>query len=144
VNAYAQLDLPRLWGDGSHAAADGSQVDTWSDNLLAESHIRYGGYGGIAYRHIADNYIALFTHFIPCGVWEAVYIIEGLLRNTSDIQPEVVHADTQGQSLPVFGVAHLLGFELLPRIRNWKDLVLYRPNRTARYQHSTTCSAETR
>ena len=135
VNAYAQLDLPRLWGDGSHAAADGSQVDTWSDNLLAESHIRYGGYGGIAYRHIADNYIALFTHFIPCGVWEAVYIIEGLLRNTSDIQPEVVHADTQGQSLPVFGVAHLLGFELLPRIRNWKGLVLYRPDKTVRYQH---------
>ncbi|MGH7732167.1 MAG: Tn3 family transposase, partial [Gemmatimonadales bacterium] len=40
--------------------------------------------GGIAYHHIADTYIALFTHFIPCGVWEAVYIIEGLLKNTSE------------------------------------------------------------
>ncbi len=36
-------------------AADGTQVDTLIDNLLAESHIRYGGYGGIAYHHIADN-----------------------------------------------------------------------------------------
>jgi len=96
VNAYAQLDLPRLWGDGSHAAADGSQIDTWADNLLAETHIRYGGVGGLAYRHIADNYIALFTHFIPCGVWEAIYIIEGLLRNQSDLQPTSIHADTQG------------------------------------------------
>ena len=93
--------------------ADGSQIDTWEENLLAESHIRYGGYGGIAYRHIADNYIALFSHFIPCGVWEAVYIIEGLLQNQSDIQPDIIHADTQGQSLPVFGLAALMGFDLL-------------------------------
>ena len=60
-------------------------------------------------RHVADSYIALFSHFIPCGVWEAVYIIEGLLRNESDIQPDTIHADTQGQSLPVFGLAALLG-----------------------------------
>jgi len=37
--------------------------------------------------HVADSYIALFSHFIPCGVWEAIYILEGLLKNTSDIQP---------------------------------------------------------
>ena len=91
----------------------------YEQNLLAEYHIRYGGYGGIGYYHVSDNYIARFSHFIPCGVWEAVYIIEGLLRNDSDIQPDTIHADTQGQSLPVFGVAALLGFELLPRIRNW-------------------------
>jgi TnpA family transposase len=46
-----------------------------------------------------------------------------------------VHADTQGQSFPVFALAHLFGFELMPRIRNWKDLNFYRPAATARYQH---------
>ena len=35
INAFARLDLPALWGDGSRAAADGTQLDTWSDNLLA-------------------------------------------------------------------------------------------------------------
>lgn len=135
INAYMALDLPKLWGDGTRAAADGSQIDTWSDNLLAESHIRYGGYGGIAYRHIADNYIALFSRFIPCGVWEAIYIIDGLLNNASEVQPEAIHADTQGQSLPVFGLAHLCGFDLLPRIRNWHDLVFYRVDKTKVYQH---------
>jgi len=68
-------------------------------------------------------------------VWEAIYIIEGLLRNQSDLQPTSIHADTQGQSLPVFGLAPLLGFELLPRIRNWKDLILYRPNKAVSYRH---------
>ncbi len=29
----------------------------------------------------------------------------------------------------------MLGIELLPRIRNWKDLIFYRPYTTARYQH---------
>jgi len=110
-------------------------MDTLIDNLLAESHIRYGGYGGIAYHHVADNYIALFSHFIPCGVWEAVYIVEGLLQNLSEAHPETIHADTQGQSYPVHALAHLLGFELLPRIRNWKDLNFYRPAAGARYVH---------
>ncbi|MEV0704598.1 Tn3 family transposase, partial [Saccharopolyspora sp. NPDC050389] len=75
------------------------------------------------------------AHFITCGVWEAVYIIEGLLRNDSDIQPDTIHADTQGQSLPVFGLAALLGFDLLPRIRNWADLNFYRPSVDTRFEH---------
>ncbi|HEY8741622.1 MAG TPA: Tn3 family transposase, partial [Chloroflexota bacterium] len=104
INGFARLDLPKAWGDGSAVAADGTQVDTFIDNLLAEIHIRYGGHGGIAYHHVADTYIALFSHFIPCGVWEAVYIIEGLLQNKSDVQPDTIHADTQGQSFPVFGL----------------------------------------
>lgn len=135
INAFARLDVAGMWGDGHVVAVDGSQIETWENNILAESHIRYGGYGGLALRHISDSYIALFTHFVPCGVWEAVYIIEGLLRNESDIQPDTIHADTQGQSLPVFGLAALLGFDLLPRIRNWADLNFYRPTSTATYQH---------
>ncbi len=135
VNAYMTLDLPKIWGDGSTAVADGSQIDTWENNLLAESHIRYGGYGGIAYRHIADNYIALFSRFIPCGAWEAIYIIEGLLNNTSDVRPDKIHADTQGQSLPVYALAHLCGFELLPRVRNWKDMDFFRSSKTVVYSH---------
>ena len=71
-------------------------------------------------------------------VWEAVYILDGLLANTSDIQPDTVHADTQGQSLPVYGLATLLGFELLPRIRNWHDLIFYRPDTASRYRHIDT------
>jgi TnpA family transposase len=85
---------------------------------------------------VSDTYIALFSHFIPCGVWEAVHILDGLLKNTSDIQPDTLHADTQGQNAPVFGLAHLLGIQLMPRIRNWKELTLYRPDHTSRYAHT--------
>jgi len=51
------------------------------------------------------------------------------LKNTSDIQPDTLHADTQGQATPVFALAYLLGIKLMPRIRNWKELVFYRPSR---------------
>jgi hypothetical protein len=84
---------------------------------------------------VRETYIAPFSHFIPCGVWEAVYILDGLLKNKSDIQPDVLHADTQGQSEPVFALAHLLGIELMPRIRNWKNIDLCRADRKSRYEH---------
>jgi len=135
INAYSSFSLPRVWGAGTAAAADGTKYDLYDQNLLAEYHIRYGGWGGIAYHHVADTYVALFSHFIPCGTWEAIYIIEGLLKNISEIQPETVHADTQGQSTPVFALSYLLGIQLMPRIRNWKDLIFYRPDKTTRYQH---------
>ena len=135
INQYARFDLPRFWGTGKAAAADGTQFDLYSNNLLAEQHVRYGGYGGIAYHHISDSYVALFSHFINVGVWEAVYIFDGLLQNTSDIQPDTLHADTHGQSEPVFGLSHLLGIQLMPRIRNWKKLTFYRADQDDTYEH---------
>ena len=135
INAYNGLKLPRCWGSGKTAAADGSKFEVYENNLLSEYHIRYGGYGGIGYYHVSDTYIALFTHFIPCGVYEAVYILDGLLKNTSDIQPDTLHADTHGQSGPVFGLAMLLGIELMPRIRDWKSRTFFRPSQDAVYEY---------
>jgi TnpA family transposase len=122
INAYNLFAIPSLGGSGKSASADGTQWDLYEQNLLSEYHIRYGGYGGIGYYHVADSYITLFSHFISCFVWEAVYILDGLLKNQGDIQPDTLHADTQGQRTPVFALAHLLGIQLMPRIRNWKDL----------------------
>ncbi len=127
INLYAKFELPRQWGTGESASADGTHVETYEDNLLAERHIRYGKTGGIAYRHIADNYIALFSRFIACGTYEATYILDALFQNLSDLHPRRIHADTHGQSAAVFGLAYLLGIELMPRIRRWRKLKLYRP-----------------
>jgi len=135
INAYNRLELPKCWGTGKRAAADGSKFQLYENNLMSEYHIRYGGYGGIAYHHVSDTYIALFTHFINCGVWEAVYILDGLLKNTSDIQPDTLHADTQGQSTTVFGLSYLLGIKLMPRIRNWQDCKFFRPSLDSVYEY---------
>jgi TnpA family transposase len=58
-----------------------------------------------------------------------------LLKNKSEIQPDTIHADTQGQSAPVFALSYLLGIKLMPRIRNWQDLKFFRPSGSVQYEH---------
>ncbi len=135
IAEFVRFELPQFWGSGNVAIADGTHIALRENNLLGERHIRYGEYGGIAYHHISDMYIALFSHFIACGVWEAVYILDGLLKNTSALQPNTVHADTHGQSEPVFGLAKLLGIKLFPRMRTWNDVIFYRVDKQTTYKH---------
>ena len=135
VDEYIRFRLPSYWGKTNVAVADGTHYPLYDNNLFGEHHIRYGAYGGIAYHHISDTYVALFSHFIACGVWEAVYILDGLLKNKSALQPDTVHSDTQGQSEVVFGLAHLLGIKLMPRMRNWNKVTMYRPDKRVRYKH---------
>jgi len=142
INAYQRFALPQRWGTGKSASGDGTKWDLYEHNLLAEYHLRYGGYGGIGYYHVSDTYIALFAHFIPCGVWEAVYLLDGLLKNRSHIHPDTLHGDTQAQSTPVFGLAALLGITLMPRIRNGQQLNFYRPDPNLSFTHSDALFSE--
>lgn len=135
INAYRDFPLQRLWGLGKSASADGTKWDLYPQNLMSEYHIRYGGYGGIGYYLIADSYIALFSRFTTCGSWEGHYILDFVTENESDVQPDTVHSDTQGQSAPIFGLAQLLGIQLMPRIRNWKDLHFFKPSADCQYEH---------
>lgn len=135
VNLFNRFDLPHFWGTGKRVSADGTPIEIFTNNVVAQPHIRYGIYGGIAFHYISDMYIALFSEFITCGVWEGIYFLDLLFKNKSDVQPDAYHADTQGQSTVIFALAYLLGIELMPRIRNWKDLTLFRPHQGATYQH---------
>jgi TnpA family transposase len=135
VNGYNEFPLPKIWGLGKHASADGTKWDLYTQNLASEYHIRYGGYGGIGYYLVSDIYIALFSRFTTCGSWEGHHILDFLVENESDVKPGTIHADTQGQSAAIFGLAHLLGIRLQPRIRNWKGLHFFRPSADARYEH---------
>ncbi|WP_434548054.1 Tn3 family transposase [Pseudomonas aeruginosa] len=92
---------------------------------------------------MANNYIAVFQHFIPPGIWEAIYVIEGLLKVDLSVEPDTVYSDTQGQSATVFAFTHLLGINLMPRIRNWRDLVMCRPDRGVSYKRINQCSSPT-
>ena len=135
INAYNKLEIPNYWGSGKHVSADGTKWTMYDQNLMSEYHIRYGGYGGIGYYHVSDKYIALFSHFIPCGVYEGLYLLDGLLANEPDIQPDTVHGDTHAQSFAIFALSYLLGIKLMPRIRGIKDLALSRPHRSAKYEN---------
>ncbi|MBA8666547.1 Tn3 family transposase [Holosporaceae bacterium 'Namur'] len=72
---------------------------------------------------------ALFSNFIPCGVHEAIYIFNDLIANESKIQPKKIHGDTGAQSEVVFGFSVLLAIQVMPRIRNFKHLWYYKPDK---------------
>jgi TnpA family transposase len=126
VNGYNRFLLPTYWGTGETASADGTRWDVYENNLVSEFHVRYGSYGGIGYYHVSDKYIALFSRFIPCGVYEAAFILDPFFPNKSAIKPHTVYGDTHAQSLTVFGLAFLLGIQLMPRIARWKYLKIYK------------------
>jgi TnpA family transposase len=135
VDAYAGIALNRHWGTGKSASADGTKWDIHPQSLMTEYHVRYGGYGGIGFYLVSDTYIALFSRFSACGAYEGHSILDFVSQNRSLLQPDKVHCDTHGQNAPIFGLAHLLGIDLMPRIRNWKDLHLFRADPGTRYEH---------
>jgi TnpA family transposase len=75
------------------------------------------------------------SRFTTCGSWEGHYILDFLKENESAIQPNTIHADTQGQSTAIVGLAYLLGIQLMPRIRDWKDQRFFRASPGEKYKH---------
>src|ERR1700756_1493804 len=55
-------------------------------------------------------------------------MIEGLLRHCTDAQIESNYVDTHGASVVGFAFTELLGFRLLPRLKNIGAIRLYRPD----------------
>lgn len=117
INAYNKFELPGYWGTGKHASADGT-VEPLTRAKPIRHHIRYGGYGGIGYHRNAPTSSSRcsVTSFLV-ELSRGIHILDGLMSNESDIRPDTIHGDTQAQSYPVFALAHLLGIQLMPRIR---------------------------
>ena len=122
-----------LWGSGQAAIADGTHI-ALGDNLLGAHHVRYGRFGGIAYHHISDTYIALFSHFIACGVWEAVYILDGLLKTCLPCVRHVVCRYPWAGRTGLW-LSRPLGITLMPRMRTWNDVTFYRVDRATTYTY---------
>lgn len=135
TNIYSQMDLPKEWGDGSHASADGTHRPTYNSNILSEFHVRYRQKGAIGYYMVSDQYIALFSQFIACGAHESWYILDRISKNELAIKPSILHGDTHAQNYVVFGLAHLLGIKLMPRIRGIKNLKFYKPSSKTEYKN---------
>ncbi|KVD73553.1 hypothetical protein WI89_11675 [Burkholderia ubonensis] len=136
LTSYACSSTCRsICGDGKTVASDGTQYDFYGNSLLAGYRFRYEKMGAVAYRHVTDNYIAVVQHFTPPGVWEAIYVIDGLLKAGLSVKADTAHANTQGQSAAVFAFTYLLGINLMLGIWNWKDLILHQPNSKTKFKH---------
>lgn len=60
-------------------------------------------------------------------------MIDGLLRHCTDAEIEASYVDTYGASVVGLAFIELLGFRLLPRLKNIGSIRLYRPGDTEAY-----------
>jgi TnpA family transposase len=135
VNTHHQLPLSAVWGDGTVSSSDGQRFGLQGSSLLGSLYPRYFGYYDRAltvYTHVADQHSVFHTQVIACSVREAVYVLEGLLNNDTVLRPQEHFVDTHGYTDQLFGLCHLLGYSLMPRLTVNKQQ-LYKLNRTTSY-----------
>ena len=131
VNATLEARDPAWWGTGTACASDSKKFGSWESNLMTEWHNRYGGPGVMIYWHVERKSLCIYSQLKACSSSEVAAMIEGLLRHCTDAPVEANYVDTHGASVVGFAFTELLGFRLLPRLKNIGAIRLYRPdNRT--------------
>src|SRR6516162_7763873 len=89
------------------------------------------------YWHVEKKSTCIYSRLKSCSSSEVAAMIEGLLRHCTDAEIEKNYVDTHGQSEVAFAFCHLLGFRLLPRLKNISSQKLYRPDagNPSEYEH---------
>ncbi|WP_228566901.1 Tn3 family transposase [Nocardia sp. SYP-A9097] len=133
VNATFAVRDPQWWGTGTSCASDSKKFGSWESNLMTQYHQRYGGYGVMIYWHVERRNVCIYSQLKSCSSSEVAAMIEGLLRHCTDAEIDTNYVDTHGASVVGFAFTELLGFKLLPRMKNIGSIRLYRPDDTAVY-----------
>ncbi|MEV6860386.1 Tn3 family transposase [Streptosporangium subroseum] len=118
VNATLKMRDPLWWGNGTACASDSKKFGSWSSNLMTEYHVRYGGHGVMIYWHVDQKSVCVYSQLRSCNASEVAAMMEGVLRHCTDATIDRQYTDTHGQSLVGFAFSYLLGFRLLPRMKN--------------------------
>lgn len=128
ANAIFQVRLPEIWGEGTTTcASDSKKFGAWEQNLMTEWHVRYGGRGIMIYWHVEKKSTCIYSQLKTCSSSEVAAMIEGVLRHDTEMTVKKNFVDSHGQSEVAFAFSHLLGFELMPRLKGIHRQKLYRP-----------------
>lgn len=133
VNFHAALPISQAWGDGTRSSSDGQRFAISADSILSSYYPRYFGYYEQAvnvYTHTSDLHSVYATRVISCGPREALFVLDGILENDTILEPTEHATDSHGATLALFGMCHLLGLRLHPRIARLKHVTLFRPDRS--------------
>jgi Transposase and inactivated derivatives, TnpA family len=68
-----------------------------------------------------------YSQLKSCSSSEVAAMIEGLLRHCTEMEVEKNYVDSHGQSEVAFAFCHLLGYQLMPRLKAIHSQKLYRP-----------------
>jgi TnpA family transposase len=133
VNDTLARREPGWWGTGTACASDSKKFGSWESNLMTEWHNRYGGAGVMVYWHVERKSVCVYSQLRSCSSSEVAAMMEGLLHHGTAADLEANYVDTHGASIVGFAFCHLLGYRLLPRLKNIGAARLYRPAEGATY-----------
>jgi len=94
---------------------------------MTEWHIRYGGRGVMISWHVERRAACIYSQLKRCSSSEVAAMIEGVLRHCTDLEVQQNYVDSHGQSEVAFAFCHLLGFDLMPRLKGIAAQKLNRP-----------------
>lgn len=96
------------------------------------------------YWHIEKGSMAIHSQLLNRTASEVAAAIEGMMRHATTMQAEGNYVDSHGQSEIGFGLTRLLGYDLLPRIKQINKVKLYRPGREDEDSYERLADAMTR
>jgi TnpA family transposase len=123
VNYHHQQWLTTLWGGGTLSSSDGQRFPVSGKIRNAKAQIKYFGYGkGVTfYTHTSDQYSQFGSKVIASTERDALYVLDELLNNETELTILEHTTDTSGYTDLVFGLFDLLGMQFSPRLRDIKD-----------------------
>jgi TnpA family transposase len=128
TNGTLRARNPAVWGDGTTAcASDSKHFGAWDQNLTTQWHVRYGGRGIMIYWHVEKKSLCIHSQLKSPSSSEVASMIEGVIRHCTEMSVDRQYVDSHGQSEVAFAFCRLLGFHLLPRLKNIARQRLYRP-----------------
>src|SRR5574341_1779623 len=129
ANATFNARQSWLWEAGSTAvASDSTHFPAFDQNIFTEWHSPYrrGKRGVLIYWHVDQGgAMAVHSQLISCSASEVAAMVEGAMRHGTEMKVESNYVDSHGQSFIGFGITRLLGFDLLPRIKQINRVKLY-------------------
>jgi TnpA family transposase len=129
ANGTLRARVPAIWGDGTTAcASDSKHFGAWDQNLTTQWHVRYGGRGVMIYWHVDKNSLCIHSQLKSPSSSEVASMIEGVVHHCTEMEIDRQYVDSHGQSTIAFAFCHLLGFQLMPRLKAIPIQKLSRPD----------------
>jgi TnpA family transposase len=136
VNAILADRREEIWGKGTTScASDSTRVAAYDQNLRTQWNPRQRGPGISVYWHVEEKSMCIHSSVNTPNSSEVAAMLHGLLNHNTDKEVDRNFVDTHGQSEVGFAFCYLLGFKLMPRLKNIHSQKLYRPKTGVPYPH---------
>ena len=80
------------------------------------------------YWHVERNSLCIHSQLKSPSSSEVASMIEGVVHHCTEMEIDRQYVDSHGQSTVAFAFCHLLGFQLMPRLKRINVQKLYRPD----------------